>query len=708
MCGARVRASDARLLALAQRSFVYSCIGGSCTDVVARAFERRGYARNAQPSSPVYHVQFSVLSRLASLSRAAVAAPRSSPASLFPLPRPSSLAFAMHCHIPGSGPSLTSKRGLTRALREQSRWVGVDADHFYPRAIVVSKERHEAQVRGEGTTGTRLREGECDLRRLHRRQCALCGLKRAVAALLTESAEADEELTTHGARLALRAVRGWLRELQHAQPGSHSTPTAQEDDERNDDGNDDLSDSEWREVERWFAQGRARAQQQQRQQQQQRDAAQEESKEQQHCVAAPVVDVFVARPQRFTCACSPAACPFFFAPLLPSPAASPALRSALDSLHALSHADAQFFVSGLDNLWICKPGGLSRGRGIEVHDSYEGLRSHFTSAMLQSIRGERGAEECAAFSSSSSSSSQSSSFVVQRYVETPLLLRGHKFDLRVWALILSRPADDGRAWTRSIWVYADGLYARLASLPYAATSTSAYVHLTNHSVQQHHVAFASVFPSANQLSMAELARVLASDCPQLPPLSALLPRMHAAILATVRAAEQSPCGGVPSSASASPACLTYDRRARYALLGYDFMLDAAGDVWLLECNSSPTLTGCAVDGLVQRMVDGLLDLLCPHMERSVRRQRRAARRSRGRGAKHPEEEEDEEEEEDGEDGEDAQQCADSTVGGWRLLDSVELNSRSDVDLALTGTGAMALKAARAASGQRGLSESFKV
>ena len=64
------------------------------------------------------------------------------------------------------------------------------------------------------------------------------------------------------------------------------------------------------------------------------------------------------------------------------------------------------------NAWILKPGGKSRGRGIEIYTNSEEL--------LKSI------EE-----------SKDTIWVVQKYIEKPLIIIGKKFDIRVWILVTS-------------------------------------------------------------------------------------------------------------------------------------------------------------------------------------------------------------------------------------------------------------------------------
>jgi tubulin monoglycylase TTLL3/8 len=59
--------------------------------------------------------------------------------------------------------------------------------------------------------------------------------------------------------------------------------------------------------------------------------------------------------------------------------------------------EKQFGLTGSQNAWILKPGGKSRGRGIEVHDDMNDL--------LKSIM-----------------ISRDSIWVVQKYIERPLII----------------------------------------------------------------------------------------------------------------------------------------------------------------------------------------------------------------------------------------------------------------------------------------------
>jgi hypothetical protein len=100
-----------------------------------------------------------------------------------------------------------------------------------------------------------------------------------------------------------------------------------------------------------------------------------------------------------------------------------------------------------DKLWIVKPNKLSRGRGIYLIKNFEALDTK-----------DEG--------------------VVSEYIDNPLCVNGHKFDLRVYVVVTS-------FYPLKIYVYREGL-ARFATEKYSknATEKNLYVHLTNYSINK--------------------------------------------------------------------------------------------------------------------------------------------------------------------------------------------------------------------------------
>lgn len=101
------------------------------------------------------------------------------------------------------------------------------------------------------------------------------------------------------------------------------------------------------------------------------------------------------------------------------------------------------------NVWIMKPIGKSRGRGISVIND-----------LNQVTYGEP--------------------MVIQRYLTNPLLLDGYKFDLRLYILITSfSPLE--------VFLYKEG-FARVSTVPFSLNPdklSNKFIHLTNSSIQKH-------------------------------------------------------------------------------------------------------------------------------------------------------------------------------------------------------------------------------
>jgi len=95
-----------------------------------------------------------------------------------------------------------------------------------------------------------------------------------------------------------------------------------------------------------------------------------------------------------------------------------------------------------------KPSGLSRGRGIQVHNNINKI--------LNLIIEEKDV------------------YVAQKYIEYPLIVNKRKFDIRQWVLV-----TDFNPLT--IFIY-DEFYVRFALYEYDPESNDKYIHLSNNSV----------------------------------------------------------------------------------------------------------------------------------------------------------------------------------------------------------------------------------
>jgi Tubulin-tyrosine ligase family len=111
------------------------------------------------------------------------------------------------------------------------------------------------------------------------------------------------------------------------------------------------------------------------------------------------------------------------------------------------------FLSDPGQPWVVKPAGSCQGKGIYITKRFEDLPGEVTGS----------SDHC---------------WVVERYIDNPMLIDGRKFDLRVFVVVTSfRPLK--------VYVHREGL-VRFASERYTNSSYSdKFVHLTNYSVNKH-------------------------------------------------------------------------------------------------------------------------------------------------------------------------------------------------------------------------------
>jgi hypothetical protein len=208
--------------------------------------------------------------------------------------------------------------------------------------------------------------------------------------------------------------------------------------------------------------------------------------------------------------------------------------------------------------WIIKPAELWGALGIQVCASAE--------EAVELLRQEK----------------KSDVFVVQKYIEKPKLLHGHKFDMRIFFMLVpTAPRSMSVIFARKKF------YARLSHLKYDPSSLDRTVHLTNSAIQLHsdsfkmHYSFDELQASfgANvdlDAVMERVARCLKIFLGQPGMLHRFNPELA------------DPCASLSS---------------RCELFGCDFILDADNNPYLLEVNTNPALDNELGPAFFHRLLD---------------------------------------------------------------------------------------------------------
>ncbi|EOD08105.1 tubulin tyrosine ligase, partial [Emiliania huxleyi CCMP1516] len=191
-------------------------------------------------------------------------------------------------------------------------------------------------------------------------------------------------------------------------------------------------------------------------------------------------------------------------------------------------------------IWIMKPIGKAQGKGIFLFNKLSQINEWRKDHRWKPDE------------------AQTETYVVQRYIENPLLVGGKKFDLRIYALVTSfNPLV--------CYLYCSG-FARFTGFRYSSSAKKlgeSYMHLTNVAIQKTapgYDADAGCKWPLRQLKLYLIGKLFAE--------------MQEMIIASLLAVQK---------------VMIQDKHA-FEMYGYDIMVDDQLKPWLIEVNSSPSLS----------------------------------------------------------------------------------------------------------------------
>ncbi|XP_064611159.1 probable tubulin polyglutamylase TTLL9 isoform X1 [Liolophura sinensis] len=218
------------------------------------------------------------------------------------------------------------------------------------------------------------------------------------------------------------------------------------------------------------------------------------------------------------------------------------------------HIFVEEFRRSPGTVWIMKPVAKSQGKGIFLFRKLKDITDWKKGQYNPQIDPNKEGPE---------------TYVVQRYIERPYLIGGRKFDIRVYVLVQSYSP-------LKAWLYRSG-FARFSNTRFSLNSIDdTYIHLTNVAVQK---TAPDYDPEKGCKWSAQQLRQYLRAKHGLEAVKNCFRLMDEIFIMSLQSVQR---------------VMINDKHC-FELYGYDILLDEDLKPWLIEINSSPSLTASSKD-----------------------------------------------------------------------------------------------------------------
>ena len=243
------------------------------------------------------------------------------------------------------------------------------------------------------------------------------------------------------------------------------------------------------------------------------------------------------------------------------------------------------------NYWIIKPPDLFQGMGIKVSKDFTEIKDHCQSLFngIEKITAEQ-EEYCKKNNVELKPSIYKSDFIViQKYLDSPLLYYGRKFDIRCYVLV---------DYCFNVYMCREG-HLKACSQQYDLNDLDIFTHITNYSLQKRCKDFAK-YEQGNEISFKKFIELLDNT----NIIKGRGKKIFNKIYSKMKEEIQISMNSIGRKLKGIPKVLSFQ------IFGYDFIIDKEYNPWILEINDNPGLeiSSELISHLIPRMIDDALRL----------------------------------------------------------------------------------------------------